>query len=148
MIGQASIIFGLLLISTLNYDSTVLSTCTGNCTANCGICSTSVCTKCQIGYQLNSSPNSCSKYSCSITNCSACSADGKTCLKCTDSYSYFDTSTSSCVKKCPLSNCAQCVAGSSSCYTCNDGYTLYSLTNQCIRNVITNCLNIYDFPYT
>ena len=148
MIGQTYRIFSLLLILTLSYDSTVLSTCTGTCKANCSICNTTVCNKCQVGFQLNSGTNACDKYSCTISGCSGCSADGKTCLNCTDQYSYFDSSTSSCVSKCTLSNCAQCIAGSSMCKTCNSGYTLYTLKNQCTSSLITNCLKMHDFPYT
>jgi len=127
------------------YDTTLLSTCIGNCTSGCSLCSNSTCSRCQLGYTLNSGSNSCSSNACLIANCAACSINGSYCLKCSDKYSVFSASSSTCVQSCSLSNCAKCVAGSSSCLVCNSGYTVYSLTNQCIKLVISNCSVMFDF---
>jgi len=80
---------------------------------------------------------------CSIPACSLCS--NQTCLRCTDPYSVFNSSSSTCVPSCNLTNCAKCKAGSTFCTQCKAGFTLYSLTNQCVSTVISNCLVMHDF---
>jgi hypothetical protein len=146
---QITFVFIFLLTTYFGYayDSTLLKECSSNCTSACSICTTntSTCTKCQLGYTLNSANNTCSLNPCYIASCDRCSSDRYLCLKCTDPYSIFIAATLSCDQVCPIANCAKCLAGSTSCSVCNAAYSLYSINNKCIPTPIANCLAVYDF---
>ena len=146
MIPLAFLIVALNLSLVLTYDTSVMSVCGTGCIANCKNCYGSRCIQCRTGYILNYNTNVCAANTCSsLSGCATCNAAATVCYTCTDPYYTITPAVNACVSGCPLANCAQCLTGSNSCITCSNGYTLYSLTNQCIPTLITNCLVAYDY---